>query len=557
MATQLSPLSISAPGFFGLNSQEAAVDLPINWALDAYNCVIDQYGRIAARKGWVQETVTPLVSGTPIKTIFEYIKIDGTTEILSCVDNKIYKGTTTLTDLSAPGTITADDWDIVNFNNKAYFFQSGHVPLEYDGTNIGYVTRSHTAWVAATAYTVGQIRRPITATPYYYVCTTAGTSGGAQPAWSTTVGGTTTDNTVVWTTYEVPKGDTVMGGLGRLWVGGVATDPSVIYYSDTLLGHTFYGGSSGTIDLKTVWTNGIDQIKSIEAYNGILVILARKSIVLYNGASDPASMQLSEHIKGVGCLTKSSVQDIGDDMLFLSDKGLMSLGRVVQQGGSTPMNDVSANVRDLLVTFIEGETTTNIRSTYNESQGFYLITFPSTGYTFYFDVRSKLEDGTFRCTMWDSFLPYAMFTTRDRKTYIGKPGVIGLYDGYNDNGSTYRLVYRSTWQHLENKTQIKMPKSLEVTCIGGVHSSLIVKLRYDYGATDKVFVKTITSGASGEYGVAEYGIAEYLSLGYIGTYKYQLLGSGRTFQFAIESDIASNPLSIQKIDILTKLGRIV
>jgi len=77
MATQLSPLSISAPGFFGLNSQEAAVDLPINWALDAYNCVIDQYGRIAARKGWVQETVTPLVSGTPIKTIFEYIKVDG------------------------------------------------------------------------------------------------------------------------------------------------------------------------------------------------------------------------------------------------------------------------------------------------------------------------------------------------------------------------------------------------------------------------------------------------------------------------------------------------
>lgn len=557
MATQLAPLSISAPGFYGLNSQEASVDLPINWALDAYNCIIDKYGRIAARKGWTQVTSSPLAGTPTIETIFEYIKNDGTTQILSCTNNKIYVGTTTLTDLSAPGTITANNWKIVNFNNKAYFFQAGHVPLEYDGSTIGYVTRGHTAWAAATAYTVGQVRRPTTATPYYYVCTTAGTSAGVEPTWSTTVGGTTTDNTVTWTTYEVPKGDTVLGALGRLWVGGVSTNNQVFYYSDTLIGHDFYSGSAGSVDLASVWTNGTDNIKSIEAYNGLLVILAHKSIVIYDGAANPSTMQLVEHIKGMGCISKHSVQDVGDDLLFLSDKGLISLGRVVQQGGSTPMNDVSANVRDLLITFIEGETASHIRSTYNESAGFYLVNFPSTGYTFYFDVRSKLEDGTFRCTMWDSITPYGIYTTRDRKTYIGKSGVIGEYSGYNDNGTAYRMVYRSTWQHLENKAQVKMPKSLEVTVIGGVYSSLIIKMRYDYGVTDTAYTKIITTGAPSEYGLAEFGVGEYLSLGYIGTYKYQISGSGKTFQFAIESEIASQPLSIQKVDILTKLGRIV
>ena len=42
-------------------------------------------------------------------------------------------GTTTLTD-ATPGsyTITANNWKIVNFNDKAYFFQRGYDPLVYD-----------------------------------------------------------------------------------------------------------------------------------------------------------------------------------------------------------------------------------------------------------------------------------------------------------------------------------------------------------------------------------------------------------------------------------------
>jgi hypothetical protein len=34
---------------------------------------------------------------------------------------------------------------------------------------------------------------------YYFVCTTAGVSGGTEPVWPSTVGATVTDNTVVWT----------------------------------------------------------------------------------------------------------------------------------------------------------------------------------------------------------------------------------------------------------------------------------------------------------------------------------------------------------------------
>ena len=53
------------------------------------------------------------------------------------------------------------------------------------------------AWAAATAYTVGQLVTDVNG--YIQRCTTNGTSGGSSPAWVETSGGTTADNTVIWT----------------------------------------------------------------------------------------------------------------------------------------------------------------------------------------------------------------------------------------------------------------------------------------------------------------------------------------------------------------------
>lgn len=52
----------------------------------------------------------------------------------------------------------------------------------------------------STAYTVGQKVKTSSDNYYAYECTTAGTSAGSQPTMSTTIGGTTADGTVVWTT---------------------------------------------------------------------------------------------------------------------------------------------------------------------------------------------------------------------------------------------------------------------------------------------------------------------------------------------------------------------
>ena len=50
MAQPIQAFSITAPGFYGLNTQDSSLDLAQGFALIANNCVIDQYGRIGARK---------------------------------------------------------------------------------------------------------------------------------------------------------------------------------------------------------------------------------------------------------------------------------------------------------------------------------------------------------------------------------------------------------------------------------------------------------------------------------------------------------------------------
>ncbi len=64
---------------------------------------------------------------------------------------------------------------------------------------VTFTARKKSIWTATTAKSVGDTVTPTAANGRCYRCTTAGTTGGSAPTFPTTVGGTVTDGTVVWT----------------------------------------------------------------------------------------------------------------------------------------------------------------------------------------------------------------------------------------------------------------------------------------------------------------------------------------------------------------------
>ena len=56
MAQPLRNITISAPGFAGINTQDSPISIGEQFCLVAENAIIDQFGRIAARKGYELKT---------------------------------------------------------------------------------------------------------------------------------------------------------------------------------------------------------------------------------------------------------------------------------------------------------------------------------------------------------------------------------------------------------------------------------------------------------------------------------------------------------------------
>ena len=88
MAKPLQSIAIQAPGFYGLNTEDSPTALPEQFALEATNCVIDQFGRIGARKGWQYVTTT---NPDSIVSLSEFVKSDGSTETISASDSAIFQ----------------------------------------------------------------------------------------------------------------------------------------------------------------------------------------------------------------------------------------------------------------------------------------------------------------------------------------------------------------------------------------------------------------------------------------------------------------------------------
>jgi hypothetical protein len=247
-------------------------------------------------------------------------------------------------------------------------------------------------------------------------------------------------------------------------------------------------------------------------------------------------------------------------VLFLSNSGVRSFARTIIEK-SAPLGDLSKNVRNDLMDIVAGETLANIKSVYSEKEAFYLITLPSVKEVYCFDTRGQLQDGSFRVTIWDSIEPTALLSRRNGDVLIGKTGYIGKYGAYQDDGVAYRMLYYTNHADLGNANVTSILKKLKATVIGGTNQTVTMKWGFDLLTNYQSANSTIPVQGISEYGVAEYG-ANGVPVAYYseGVLMQQLsvpaTGSGKIVQTGYESDINGSSLSIQRIEIQYKDGRL-
>jgi hypothetical protein len=621
--------SIAAPGFLGLNLQESSVQLSSGYALTAQNCIIDRYGRIGARKGWapVNTTVnTDLGSANPVEFIFEMVTAGGG-DTISAGNNKLFTGTTTMTTKTvrnqantadASYTITGNNWqaaalpfgDGSDAKAHAYLVQTAHAPLVYhelpisgSGATFSVTTVSSGAitavsvTAAGSGYNVGDVLTIAGGTGTGAKFTVATLTGTGVATVTLTVAGTgyTASDALTSTVTTnidphshdgafgfqqlgdvgtLPPGYTTsdfkpncaLAAYGRVWMADIVGDRQTVYFSRLLDGSDFSGGDSGSLSLNAVFPNN-DQIIALSAHNGFLIIFGRNNIAIYANPIDVTELTLAEFIPNVGCIARDSVVSTGTDIIFLSDAGVRSLQRVIQEK-SLPFRDLSKNVRDELISNVSSETAANIKAVYYDRDAFYLLSLPVTGFVYCFDTRGALQDGSARVTIWDSILPKAFYVNQAKQLLIGKPGYIGKYDTYADNGVFFRFRYFTNYFDFDKPSELKILKKIGFVVIGGSNDELAIKYGFDYTENYLTVTKVLSDSIISEYNIASYtdptdnvndsAVESYYAGGIIlDKFNVNVGGNGAVLQLGLESDINGSPLSIQRIDVFVKQGKTV
>ena len=110
--------------------------------------------------------------------------------------------------------------------------------------------------------------------------------------------------------------------------------------------------------------------------------------------------QLEDTITNMGLVGRDAVTNIGSDLLFVDDAGVLSLGRTIQER-SSPLVDLTNLVRQDISTVIRTQLSqSSIRLEYDSSENFVLVLFPDDRLVYCLDMKAYARQGAAKITRW-------------------------------------------------------------------------------------------------------------------------------------------------------------
>jgi hypothetical protein len=209
--------------------------------------------------------------------------------------------------------------------------------------------------------------------------------------------GTSWLNVVDGAAANVVLGTILHTHKGRMYTAGIATNKMSIRYSNLSAnsgGKVWDAGGAAQFSVADAIPEG-DTITGMCTYRDNLVVTCANHIIVYEG-DDPAvaaggtltdyqPWRIAKVIRGVGCIDNNSIQNIGNDVLFLSRNGFKSLEQIMVQGdaavadASVPINNhIAAITRANLNT-----TLLDISSTFSQLLGLYICNVGGITYVYH------------------------------------------------------------------------------------------------------------------------------------------------------------------------------
>lgn len=522
----LIPINLTSPALRGLNTEAESSLLTPDWATTLNNVIFDSAGRAAVRKGWRTATDTP--GAGVIMRVHEYVKADGTVKTISSTDADIFNTASAPTTIEGSLGITEGNIKFLNFNDK---------------------------------------------------CIALGTGTSSNPSVYT---GTGTFATVTVNSGTAPTGGIGTAAFGRLWV--VDSDGHTIRYC-ALLDETRWdtADGGGTIDMSRVWPSGQDVVTAIEELAGDLVIFGRNNTVMWTDGQgsdvgiNPSNIYISDTLPGIGCVSQFAVARARGDLWFVSQAGLQSLSRAMQDK-TTPSFNISKNVQSNFLAYLAAESDKDdLTLVHSPKEDFVLCIFPSSNKCACFDIRGQLEDGSYRATEWSTTLQTASYFPNDQHLYGSLTGTVGeimQHAGYSDDGAAYDFSYSSGWLEFgESNQYLKFVKRLTSFMFVGSDTTINFSLWYDFNTNAQNTAVATTGNQGAEYNISEFSNSA-AGIGYIdpsattlkesefggGVALQELVipgkGGGQYIKVGCNLSTADGNFALQSINLYAKVGRI-
>lgn len=463
-----------------------------------------------------------------VRQIFEYLDSEGNADTLIASNSRLLHGFNTPEDITGALVPTADNWQFVNHNGKVYGWQDGNTPFVWSG------------------------------------------SGDATA--------------IIPTSGSVPTGNAACAAFGRIWA--VDNDKQTIKYCALLDGLDWGSDDAGLIDMRTVWTRGMDEVVAVAAIGAKLVIFGKRHIIMFadgfgsDVGIDPLQMVVTDTIEGTGLVARDAFQAIGEgDVLYLSPTGVQSLQRALVNKNN-PLTSVDTQVAALVAGYVAANQPSEIRSVYDARNKFFLLILPASGVVVCYSTAGANDDGSLRVALWDGIAPFCgCYLTSSGVLLLGFEAAVGRYSGNLDNDTPYTFSYKSPWMVLASEAapdlefKEKIPKRLGGLLLTGAETDVEFSWAFDFDSLNPLSgTVTFDSGRVSEYGTAEYGangkynvndvdavagvdVAEYGGALTLTVTSQPMSGSGRWIQVGVSSVINGNALTLQQLDLYAKLGR--